>query len=696
MRKIIFIVIIFSFSLFLLSQNKNKEREKKNKEDSKKGEKVFHIKQEVVVTANLRKSDTFDTSASSHVEDYRVIREKIPYNVGDLFKNMVGVNVSETGPNSIRPVIRGLYDERVLVLLNGMRLSEERSGGNHTLSIDPLQVKRIEVVEGPDSVVYGSNAIGGVINFIPYFPDEYEGERLSFKSGGSVIFNSNNGGKCERVFWECGKKDFGIRVSEIFKDTGNYKTPALKVKNSFCEYYEGNVSLYGKLKGSEFRAYFYQMQGDFGIPNRTAIESYFKGNKHRFFSLDLKHEFKSNFWRDLDFKFSIQKHNRHMHILNPLGKEKNLDLEIFLNKRTIEARGNVSFLLGTHNLFIVGTSYFKEDANSRRDRFEINTYNGEIEILPIPGVIPPSEREGEGIFIQDNIFITDRFHIKTGVRFDNVSAKTEFLVGHPVKPTDISNNTYSGSLGVVYGISENLNLVFNMGRAFRAPTLLERFFYGPHQDTVNIGNPDLKPEVSFNVDFGYKYNGEKIYSEFSIFRNRVDDFIEKIRTGNVDPESGMEIETWRNVATGLLRGFDFDFEYYFKDNLFLFQKISYVKGRDMAKKQYLSDIPPMKINVGLKYRDLNLSEKIKLGGEVNMKCFLKQKNIAPFERTTPGYTLFNIYLNSKIGKNLNVNLALENITDKRYHNHLSRINWIDDGMGRSLKVSLNYSFRSQM
>ena len=79
-----------------------------------------------------------------------------------------------------------------------------------------------------------------------------------------------------------------------------------------------------------------------------------------------------------------------------------------------------------------------------------------------------------------------------------------------------------------------------------------------------------------------------------------------------------------------------------------------------------------------------------------MKCFLKQKNIAPFERTTPGYTLFNIYLNSKIGKNLNVNLALENITDKKYHNHLSRINWIDDGMGRSLKVSLNYSFRSQM
>ena len=86
--------------------------------------------------------------------------------MGDVFENQAGISVSETGPGSIRPQIRGLLDDRVLILVDGIRLSEQRGTGNHRLSVDPKQIERIEVVRGPVSVLYGTDGIGGVINII--------------------------------------------------------------------------------------------------------------------------------------------------------------------------------------------------------------------------------------------------------------------------------------------------------------------------------------------------------------------------------------------------------------------------------------------------------------------------------------------------------------------------------------------------
>ncbi len=535
-----------------------------------------------------------------------------------------------------------------------------------------------------------------MINFIPYIPNNYTEENFSFKSGTDISFNTLSSGKSERTFFEAGKKDFGIRVSEIFRDADNYKTPEFKLKNSFSEYYEGNFSLYKKVGENRIESYFYQIQGDFGIPNRTAIESYFKSDKHRFFLIKVNHNFNNSaFWRDYNLIFSIQKHNRHMHILNPKSENKNLDLEIVLNKKTTEIKNYITFLGGMHNLITIGGSAFKEEANSRRDRFTIDTSNGEIENFPIAGVIPPSEREGFGGFLQDKIFVNGKVDVTCGVRYDYIKAKTDYLKAHPVKPTKISNDTFSGSLGGVYHLADNLNLVFNIGRAFSAPTLLERFFFGPHQETVNIGNPNLKPEISFNLDFGYKYVGKRFVSSFSLYRNRIKNFIVRERTGEIDPESGMEIETWENASIGLLRGFDFSLEYQFYKNISIYNNISYVKGRDTKKREYLPDIPPMKINSGIKIKNISLLKRVNVDTEFNVTAHLKQKNIAPFENITSGYTLYNVYVNLEFGKNLKIGIAGENLTNKSYHDHLSRINWISDGPKRSIKFSLSYVFKNK-
>ena len=126
----------------------------------------------VVVTPTGSEKEAFDTSLPVNLIQARDIEERIVVSVADLFRTEPGVDAVTAGPGSVHPMIRGLQGERVLVLVDGIRLSEQRPGGNHVFSLDPAQIERVEVVRGPASVLYGSDAIGGVVNFITKRADE--------------------------------------------------------------------------------------------------------------------------------------------------------------------------------------------------------------------------------------------------------------------------------------------------------------------------------------------------------------------------------------------------------------------------------------------------------------------------------------------------------------------------------------------
>jgi outer membrane receptor for ferrienterochelin and colicin len=122
-----------------------------------------HALEEIIITASRQESKVFNSSLPVNVVTREAIEKIAPTGMGDLFEHLPGLNVSHTSMGSVRPMIRGLYDERVLVMVDGIRLSEQRGGGDHALSINPGQIERIEVVRGPaGSVLYGSDAIGAL------------------------------------------------------------------------------------------------------------------------------------------------------------------------------------------------------------------------------------------------------------------------------------------------------------------------------------------------------------------------------------------------------------------------------------------------------------------------------------------------------------------------------------------------------
>ncbi len=229
----------------------------------------------------------------------------------------------------------------------------------------------------------------------------------------------------------------------------------------------------------------------------------------------------------------------------------------------------------------------------------------------------------------------------------------------------------------------------NTGTSFRSPSLLERFFYGVHQDSVNIGNPYLHPERGKDIDLGYRFRSKRIDFSAGLFRTVIENFIEIANTGETDPESGLEVWKWLNFTKVVLKGGELEFHYHFSKSLSYTGNISYVIARDVRKREYIYEIPPVILNNTLIFEKEFNGVKARVRFVAHTEC--RQDRVAEFEKETPGFTGYNLY-SSATFKDFRLNLAVTNITDKSYHRHLSRVRYMNDGMGRSIQISLTKRF----
>lgn len=210
-------------------------------------------------------------------------------------------------------------------------------------------------------------------------------------------------------------------------------------------------------------------------------------------------------------------------------------------------------------------------------------------------VIPDSTRVGLGAFVQDEIAIGDRWVVTPGLRADLIEAQTDGHPRHQLTGKETSGSSaVSGNLGVLYKASNAVNLYGNIGRAFRAPTLLELYFYGPHDVGNDIGTPDLDPETSWNVDIGMKTRTARLQMMVSAFYNLVDDYIVKENLGNGD-------YLYMNYAEVSLYGAEAGLDYEWGGGLSTFASVSYVRGENDDTGADLAGIPPLKCRYGVRY-----------------------------------------------------------------------------------------------
>jgi iron complex outermembrane receptor protein len=257
-------------------------------------------------------------------------------------------------------------------------------------------------------------------------------------------------------------------------------------------------------------------------------------------------------------------------------------------------------------------------------------------------------------------------------------------------------NALSGNLGVVWRITDPFALSVNLGRAWRAPTAFELYVDGVHEGTARyeIGDDDLVPESSLNIDASLRYISGIFQSELSVYNNRINDYIFPNPTNEFDPGSGFRKYQY-SQANARIYGLEYSLQAQTFPWLILSGGYSIVRGTNQRINAPLPLMPTDQLKLGARFTQPKLGFLYEPYLSVDTQIFARQDRTAGFETPTAGYTLLNMGIGGKLqmgSKKLNIILQAENLLNAAYRSHLSRYKEYALNPGRNIKLKINIPF----
>lgn len=618
---------------------------------------------EVTVTAFDEEEKHVTTPKAASVISELEIKEKISVNLVDTMSDTPGVHFIGSGGFMVTPSIRGLARRRVLLLIDGARITGDRRVGNSGSFLSPELIRKIEIVRSSSSVNYGSDAIGGVIQLMT----EPEEKNLSSQRSLNINLGSINSRFNSGFFLSQKTGDFLLSSGIQYSGAGNYSSPESEILNSGYKNISGifNVSYEGQNHNLVLK-YLGGFGSDTGKPDRendSGSTSTVKEDKNQI--LILKYN-DSRLIKNSDLKISF--------FLNPTKYrlEKN-DLNENLFQFSDTSSMNYGFNLKLSgkitkkiNLNIGLDQYIRDNMNIK-NRTRNDSYN--LTTTPLNNGF----RKDTGFFISTGIEDIAGLSFKGGFRYSffNVNAHSG----------DTFNSKKSDSPSFFFGITKNIgksvSLFFNTGTAFRNPSLSESFYTGITGRRYVIGNPTLLPENSFNIDTGIKLFYKNFYMGFYLFSNRINNMIERYRDEN-------DIYTYDNIYKGHIYGSEIELQWFPSKKVELFGHGFYYKGISEETENPINDIPSPKIFLGGKtyYR--------KLWFEVNYIHSFKKSDPGPSEIENGSYTLINLKGGWYYSSRFFLFLKISNLLNETYYANPDPD--IPAGEGLSLSAGLNFFF----
>ncbi|MFA5619284.1 MAG: TonB-dependent receptor [Weeksellaceae bacterium] len=671
--------------------------------------------------------------------DKTTFHQNTSSNLIDALQTVPGISSIGTGPAISKPVIRGLGYNRVITLNNGMRQEGQQWGDEHGIEIDEFSVDRVEIIKGPGSLMYGSDGIAGVLNFLaPKAPAEGTTEtRLisNYQSNNNLIgYSVSNAGKLNGFQWEG-------RFSNKF--AGNYENKFDgKVYNSGFKEYNGSLTQginknwgHSLLTISSYNAKLGIVEGE-----RDELGNFTYVNAEDETVTATKEELK-------DYKIGIP-----YQWVNHLSVASNNYFR--LNKGTLHA--DLGFQRNSRREFEEADApdeaalHLSLNTLNYNFRYNFGKHQGWETSVGIGGMYQNNKNKGLEFLIPDNnlfdiggFIYTQKtfgdFVLAGGLRFDNRSLHSRELYldenENPTSPNhedaeqlfaalDRNFNSFSGSIGVSYQVSENSTLKLNFSRGFRAPNIAELAANGKHEGTFRyeIGNPNLKSEINHQIDFAYYLDSEHITLEFTPFVNFINhySFLEKLKDENgndviIDPDDPAPAFQYTSGNAMLLGGeFFLDIHPHPLDWLHIENSFAFVQATQNGQSdstKYLPFTPAPRYRGGVKAEFSNLNKNISnFYVRLNVDHYFAQSRIYKAYQTeteTPGYTL----LSAGVGANFNafgrkdfisLYLSGENLGNIAYQNHLSRLKYADENpltgrtgvfnMGRNISLKMVLSF----
>jgi len=608
-----------------------------------------------------------------------------PNTLGDALADIAGVRTNSSGASTGKPVIRGLTNTRVLVVDDGQRLEHNQWGDDHFSSVEPAAASRIEVIRGPASVLYGSDALGGVVNIIePDLPDAIG--RTPFGQGSVTAgFGSNNRQPDGSATLEGASGSWGFRASATGRTAQNVHTPTYVLWNSGYHNAGGSGSVgYHTSWGTVTGRYTLRRDRLQLTDSDSTFTGYARTDDDRV-HLDLSAGLGAS---RLEWTAGYETNRR-----SEYDAATTTAAAFGMREKTYTTEAHLHHSLGSLNGVLGASGEYATNDNFGADHLMPNSTTGGAALYAF-------EQKDVG-----------RWNLSFGARYDyrHLSAEADTGLGNGA--ANLKWNSVTGNAGLLYHVSEPVALVLNLGRGFRAPSGFDLFANGPHEATATFerGNPNLKTETSFNTDVSLRIQSGTAVAEFGGFVNSIHNFIYTVPTGQTDSASGLAIF---NVTQGdaVLAGFETQLEYHPTDYLHLQGSADYVRGKNTSTSEALPAMPPFRATYlarleGHKIGAL-LEPYVSIGGETNAK----QTRLNPAEVTffasafngtgyrPASYTLMNVgagfSLPASAGREISFDFQLRNALNQQWADYLSHLktNAPNPGMGRNLIARVTTSF----
>jgi hemoglobin/transferrin/lactoferrin receptor protein len=652
-------------------------------------EKIYPLNP-IVVTATRTERDPFSIPRDIVVIGHNQVDNNSIGFTPDALEDSPSILVQKTNYGGGAPVIRGLIGNQILILVDGVRLNNStfRFGPNQYLNtISPSLIDRLEVVEGPGSVLYGSDALGGTVNLITL-------DARSFGLAG--IRSVTRAASADRSISQHFDYRLGLGNVNILAGGGYQNFNDLSGGDGYqrptgYNGYDGNVRVDYAADYSHSFSAVYQMTHLTDVPRTDKILS---GDDLKYLFTPQQRELGYiSYVGSLDWGF-ISKMNATLSINRQIeGRE-----EITKKKPKTETRDRdeVQTLGATlefhspvysNHLLTYGFEYYHDNVNSKRDTVNLPTGNS--------GATKPQFPDGAtyetfGAFLQDEIDVNP-FCVIPGIRYS--AFKFNGKLDAPFGETTSTPNDVTFSLNLLYKlIPDRFNLIGGISEGFRAPNVDDISVFGKAGSgsgaRFDTPSPDLEPEKSMNYETGFKYNGENSGLNMFYYDSFYKDLVvpKPALYNGQDSLNGLPVYKRVNVGEARIQGISINTYYQIASRIKLRGELSWTRGDNFSDNEPLSRIPPIRGIVGAVYnQDSYWLEYYNLFGGYQDR--LSASDIKDFRigaNGTPGYVTFNLRGGYRLSPNFNFSLTFENIFDRLYKMHGSGVY----SPGRNVIVSL--------
>ena len=623
----------------------------------------------LVVTATISERAAAEALRPVSVMAGDDLQRQMTATVAGTLASMPGLAATRMGPSVAQPVIRGLSGDRVLMLEDGSAVGDASSqGADHTTALDPSSARRIEVVRGPGALLYGGNALGGVINVIR---DEIPTTAPARLTGAASLqtqgATGSLAGSATSVFAIAERVP--LRVEAAARTAGDLKTPAGTLLNTDGELLSGGagtawVADRGRV-GASFRGYrnYYGIPGGFvgGHDEGVRIEMERFSSKLRTVLDDPAGPFR-NLRFDAAHTWYTHRELEAADILGTLFEQQNVNADV----------------LGRHGRW----GPFAAGAMGGRASWEDFRYGGSLHT-------PDTRRLKAALYLLEEVDLGS-IQLESGLRYDwTLADPARDRVSDIGEIRDRRFQSLSGSLGVLYAAASGLVLGASVARAYRTPDVTELYSEGPHLAAYvfEVGNPSLEGEVGRGLDVFLRFESDRLRAEVTGFHNDISNHIYGEDTGRLS-RVRLPIYQFRG-NDAVFSGFEASVDVDAGRGLAIEGVASSVSGSLKATDQPLPLVPPLKGHVALKY------ERPSWYVRAEAEMAGRQDRVGEFETPTRGYTVFNAAAGARFtfGGRLNVlTVSLANAANAEYRNHLSRVKEIMPEAARSLNVSYRVVF----